>query len=497
MWEAIESNRRRSAVIVTALGVVLALLGAAIGGVYIPDGRGALLGAAGALGFWALLLAGALRHGESVLLAGAGTKALEKEDCPRLWNVVEEMSIAAGLPSPPRIHFLESDVPNAFAVGTKPDTAAIAVTSGLLRQLDRDELQGVIAHEISHLVNGDARMLTLAATLLGTIAVLSDGFLRLFRVGGARRVTRRIPGSPLFLVIALVGALLAPLIGRLLWFACSRRREFLADACAARWTRYPEGLASALEKIALTPQAMPEITPALAPLFFVPPGAMGLTDGLFSTHPPAAERIRILRDMGGGAGWGDYENAFRRAAKSHCLGERSLRESPHETSRLAAPEPDPQRAAVARSREVAALLGRLGGWLAVACACGMQVRIPPGATPDPVTCSRCGRMLTLPRAEAATLAAAAGALSAAAAAAAGGEPAGPGAGPVPQPAGGGAAAPPLRFVRRGHSWESFLCACGRAVQISPTFVSTRVTCRNCRRTILIERAPATVDSAAS
>ena len=489
MWEAIESNRRRSALIVAGLGVVLVTLGALTAGVYVPDGRGLAAGAAVALGLWGLLLAGALRHGDAVLLAGAGTRALEKEDCPRLFNVVEEMSIAAGLPNPPRVHLMESDAPNAFAVGTKPETAVLAVTSGLLRQLDRDELQGVIAHEISHLVNGDARMLTLAATLLGAIAILSDGFLRMFRVGGARRVSRKIPGNPLFLVLALIGALAAPFVARLLYFACSRRREFLADACAARWTRYPAGLANALEKISLQPKPMPEITPVLAPMFFVPPKSSFLVDPLFKTHPPSDERIRILRDMAGGAGWADYEAAFRRKAGGRCIGARSLEGSHRLVARPGNPETDPSAAAVERAREVNAILGRLGGWLALACACGMRVRIPPGETPDPLVCSRCGRMLEVPRAEVAELAAVTGALlqaSAAAARAAGSEPVREA--PAPRP-GRGAALPPLSYTRRTRSWESFLCSCKRAVQLSPTFVADRITCHTCGRTIYIHDAP--------
>ena len=468
MWEAIRSNRRRSALLIGLMGASLVALGFVIGMVFDPAAGGPI-GAAAALGLWLVLLFVALSQGEQLLLLGANARQIQKEDCPRLWNVVEEMTIASGLASAPKLYIVEHDAPNAFAVGTKPEKAAVAVTSGLLKRLNRDELQGVIAHEISHISNLDARVMTIASVMLGSIVLVSDLFLRSLWYGGGRRTSRRGGQAQIvFLAVAILGAVLAPLIAQLLYFACSRRREFLADACAARFSRYPEGLASALEKIALQPSSMPEVNRALAPLFIVNPLQPFGISGLFSTHPSAETRIKILRSMGGGAGYVDYEAAFRKVtgAASRCLGESVLAVEKTVPARGAAGEPDPKQAAIERAQEVGALLGTLGDYLSVPCPCGVGIRIPGGFGGESVRCPRCGRVNSVPLA--------------------GPSPAASLAGSSPE-ALSSAAAPPLHYQRRGKSWESFRCSCGKTLQLSPSFIAPSLRCPSCRR--IIEIAP--------
>ena len=265
MWEAIAANRRRSVLLITLMGHVLVTLGACIGMYYAapffqmgaPDREseaalaGGLAGAAFAGVVWLVLWLIAVSQGDKFLLRSAGAQRIHKRDDPRLWNVVEEMTIAAGLGSPPRVFLVEDHAPNAFAVGRTPEKAAVAVTSGLLRLFNRDELQGVVAHEIAHVKNLDIRFMTLAAVLAGSVEAISRGFFHGAAWSGGRRSGRSKRGHPYLLLVVFVVAILAPIAVRLLYLACSRQREYLADASAARFTRFPEGLASGLEKIAV------------------------------------------------------------------------------------------------------------------------------------------------------------------------------------------------------------------------------------------------------
>ena len=331
MWEAIAANRRRSVVLLSLMGTILATLGASIG-MYVAspaEGSGdpeavlsaGLLGIAVAMGVWLVLCVAAVFQGKRVLLYSAGAQEVRKHDHPQLWNVVEEMTIAAGLPQRPRIYVVESPEPNAFAVGRKPETAAVAVTSGLLRLLNRDELQGVVAHEIGHVRNLDIRFMTIAAVLVASVELISEGFLRgTARAGGRRSRGSSKGGGAILLVLVVAVAILAPVLARLLYLACSRQREYLADASAARFTRFPDGLASALEKIAVYNQSAParNVSGALAALYIVNPAAS--LSRLFSTHPPTVTRVKVLRSMGGREGYVDYQAAIRKVeGRKHRL----------------------------------------------------------------------------------------------------------------------------------------------------------------------------------
>src|SRR5581483_8644938 len=244
MWEAIESNRRRSRWIVAGMGALLVALGALIGNAAAPR-TGVVIGLGGALFVWVLLWTVAVFQGDQIMLSIAGAQKIEKADAPQLFNVVEEMVIASGLGRMPDIYVIPDDRPNAFAAGRKPETRVVCVTSGLLRLMSRDELQGVIAHEIGHHRNGDPALMILMGVMLGAIVLLADVFLRSnVMFGGGRRRSRDDKDDSgglqiLLVVLAIALAILAPILAQVMYFACSRRREYLADASAARFTRYP------------------------------------------------------------------------------------------------------------------------------------------------------------------------------------------------------------------------------------------------------------------
>lgn len=295
MYEQISRNNRDSWLLVMAVTLLLAALGYAIAG---AEGFPWEVGVGVAVLTAMLACAVAYFGGRGMVLTVADAEPITKGDNPRLFNVVEEMAIAAGLPVP-KVYVIVDSAPNAFATGRSPETAVIAVTTGLLDKLDRDELQGVIAHEMAHIKNYDIRLLMLLAVLVGGIVLISDLYWRANRLGRRRRDSGSGQGQVIFLLVALALALLAPLFARMLELAVSRRREYLADASAALITRYPAGLASALEKIAADPDPLESANRATQHLYIVNP-LKGLSDPgsrLFSTHPDIGDRIRRLREM--------------------------------------------------------------------------------------------------------------------------------------------------------------------------------------------------------
>ena len=309
MWEAISANQRRSALLITSLAALLALMGMAIGFLMGGKPQTAYFGAFIGLCVWGVLLLVNLMGGESVLLSSANAREVAHDEAPQLYNVVEEIRIAASLPAMPRVFIIDTPVPNAFAVGLNPERACVAVTAGLLERLSRDELQGVIAHELGHISNRDTLFMTLAGVTLGAIVLLADAGMRMmFWGGGGRRRSSSTSGKnggaalAVMMIAALVLAILAPLVARLLYFACSRQREYLADASAAQYTRYPAGLANALRKIALQqdPKKIP-VNRVVAPMYAINPLAAAGSFSVFGTHPPTEERIRRLLEMQGAA----------------------------------------------------------------------------------------------------------------------------------------------------------------------------------------------------
>ncbi|MBI4256732.1 M48 family metallopeptidase [Candidatus Uhrbacteria bacterium] len=235
-------------------------------------------------------------HGDKVALATSGAKSIQKVDNPRLYRMVENLVITAGMQTP-KIYLINDPAGNAFATGRDPEHASIAVTTGLMDMLDDQELQGVLSHELSHIKNYDIRVMTIVIVLVGVILLLSDMLMRSMFWGGRDSDNK---GGGILLLIGLVLAILSPLFAELIKLAVSRSREYLADADGALLTRYPEGLARALEKIAGQDRPLKRANHATAHLFLANPFDPHVTkkfEHLFSTHPPIEERIKKLRNM--------------------------------------------------------------------------------------------------------------------------------------------------------------------------------------------------------
>jgi heat shock protein HtpX len=307
-YREIERNRRRSWLLVAAVVVVLGLLGGAIG--YATGfGWGGVVLAVVVAG---VMSVGSYFAGDSLVMATSGAREIDRATPPeayqQLLNVVEEMRLAGGLP-PPRVWIIDDTAPNAFATGRDPKHAHVAVTTGLLQKLDREQLQGVIGHEMSHIGNLDIRFTLLVGVLVGAIALLADWFLRFTFWGGGRRSSNdsdRGGGGAMALifVLALVLAVIAPLIGRLVQAAVSRTRESLADATAVELTRNPVGLARALRTIADDREVLEVANRATQHLYIVNPikSFEERAKSLWDTHPPIGERIRALENIAGQMG---------------------------------------------------------------------------------------------------------------------------------------------------------------------------------------------------
>ncbi len=299
--DRIAVNRRNSLFLIAGFLAFVAVFGYVIGYAWIGDPMGALFGLG--LAFVVGIVSGVATYygGDRMVLAASRAKEITHSDAPVLFNVVEEMAIAAGLPMP-KIYIIDDSAPNAFATGRDPEHASIAVTSGLLKKLNRDELQGVIAHEMSHVGNFDIRYAMLVGVLVGTTVLISDFFLRGLWFGGGRGGRRGGGGGQaqiIMLIVAILLAILAPLFARLLQLSISRQREYLADATAVQLARNPKGLADALQKISGDREILEVANRATAHLYIVNPVKKfeKRAKGLFSTHPPIEDRIEILRSM--------------------------------------------------------------------------------------------------------------------------------------------------------------------------------------------------------
>jgi len=379
------------------MGILLLLIGYFLGLAFVDN---AIIGLVIALIVWAIMALTSYFEGDSIMLSVARARKITREDHPRLYNVVEEMKIASGLPKMPDIYIIDDPALNAFATGRNPEHAAIAITSGLLQKLNRDELQGVIAHEMSHVKNRDVLLMVMAGVMLGTIVMLAWYASRvIFFSGGAG--TRRSSkgggggGQVIILAVALVLMILAPIFAQLLYFAISRKREYLADASGALYTRYPEGLASALEKIGGSTTPLKSANQATAPMYIINPfrkQQMSLSD-LTSTHPPIADRIRILRAMGG-SGYADYEQAYRKAHGGKGIIPATAIAMVGNMPK-AAPQPAEsitELSSIERSRETTDLLWNLNKYKTIDCQCGTKLRLPPDFGSSTIKCPHCGRV---------------------------------------------------------------------------------------------------------
>jgi len=233
-------------------------------------------------------------YSDKLVLTMSGARAVSHENAQDFYHIVENLCITAGLPTP-RIYIINSGAPNAFATGRDKNHAVVAVTTGLLEKLDKQELEGVIAHELSHIGNRDMLLMTVAVMLAGMVALMADFFLRFRMFGGGDNDDNR--ANVVFAILGLIAIILAPIAATLIKLAISRRREYLADASAVLLTRYPEGLARALEKIGADNTPLRQAKTATAHLFIVNPLKSSALMTLFSTHPPIVERVRRLRAM--------------------------------------------------------------------------------------------------------------------------------------------------------------------------------------------------------
>ena len=299
MYEQIASNKRKSIFLIFFFLVLIAALGWVFGQI-TEFGSYALIPAV----VIALLMTwGSYYYSDKIVLAVSKARPVSKQEYPYLYNIVEGLALAAGLPKP-RCYVIDDTAPNAFASGRNPEKAVVVVTEGLLKKLNRAELEGVIAHEMSHIKNYDIRVQTLAVVMVGVVVLLSDWILRSFLWGGRRRRSSdKSSGNAgaILIIVALALAILSPIIAQLIKLAVSRKREFLADADGAMLTRYPPGLASALKKLSADKEPLEVANKATAHMYIINPlkdhkrGA-GMAK-LFSTHPPVEERIAALEKM--------------------------------------------------------------------------------------------------------------------------------------------------------------------------------------------------------
>ena len=403
MWELIQANKRKSIIIFIGMGILLILIGFVFGNFYAGE-NGGIFGV-----FFALILFGFLSTisyfaGSKILLAVSGAKLVTEDVHPQLYNVVEEMRIAANLPNTPKVYIIADSAPNAFATGIKPENSAIAVTAGMLGTLNRDELQGVVAHEMSHIMNRDVLLMTFAGIMLGAITLMAEVFTRSLWFGGGSRYRSKSSdkggqGQIIILVLAIALAILGPIMAQLLYFAISRKREYLADASAVRLTRYPEGLASALEKISGSKLDLKTANKVTAPMFIVNPlkkKGMQISN-LSSTHPPITERIKILRFMNQGVNYSNYQLAYTqtKGKQSSVMPQSALTDAaviPLRSSSISQPSSELNKQS---KRDVGDLMMKLNDFTFINCTCGVKLKIPPDYKDTNISCPKCGRIHSL------------------------------------------------------------------------------------------------------
>jgi heat shock protein HtpX len=399
MWEQIRSNRRRTVFLVFAMGLILLAVGYLLG---LTLAGSAVGGVVVALVIWAIMSLIGYFQGDSILLSLSNAKKIGPEAHPRLYNIVEEMKIASGLEYMPSVYIIDDPALNAFATGRDPKHTSVAITSGLLNKLNRDELQGVIGHEMAHIKNRDVLLMAMTSVLLGTIVILAwyGSRIMMFSGGGRSRRSRNNDGGngqAIIMILALVLAILAPILAQFIYFAISRKREYLADASSALYTRYPEGLASALEKLGKSTGQLQSANKATAPMYIVNPfreKGVQFSD-LSSTHPPISERIKILRNMAGASYLG-YEEAYKKIHKGGggvipATGLTGLDATTLNTPLSKVDDPDETQ----RIRETNNALWKVNNYQTIDCDCGVRLKLPPGFKGGTVTCPHCNKKYTV------------------------------------------------------------------------------------------------------
>jgi heat shock protein HtpX len=299
----IDHNKRMSILLFGVMAVIFGLFGATLGASWGGDWLSGLVIAAAVAGLYFFI---SWKFGDSMILASSGAKEITHDDAPQLWNVVEELSIAGGMPMP-KVYVIEDEAMNAFATGRDPKHASVAITRGLMEKLNREELQGVMAHELSHVRNYDIRFAMLMAVMVGSIVLLADVARRSMfysSLGGRRRNSDSRGGGQaqaIMAIVAVVLSIIAPILASLIQLAVSRQREYLADASAVELTRNPAGLVSALKKLTADPVELRGASQGMQHLYIVNPLLRKKKgkDSLFSTHPALSSRIERLESLMG------------------------------------------------------------------------------------------------------------------------------------------------------------------------------------------------------
>jgi heat shock protein HtpX len=488
------ANKRKTVLLVLIMGVVLALLGFFVGELVdmwvgftsAPQQAGhafkaGYIGLCVALVIWLGLLLTGLFGSDQLFLSLSGAKEVTHELYPQLYNIIEEMKIASSLPKMPDIYIIDDPAPNAFAVGKSPEDSSICVTAGLLAICGRDELQGVVAHEMGHILNRDVLFMTVAATMLGAVTLIADSFLHSLRyapIARYRSSSSRTGKGLINVWLIMVGfsfVIFSPILSRILYFAISRSREYLADATSARLTRYPEGLASALEKIMLSPEKLTTAPKATAPFYITNPYKQDLDDSMFATHPPLGQRIKILRLMSAGAAFKDYVKAYWAVTHTHkeLIAASDMDLGVGVTIREPSPPTDqseqgPQGAA-GKAGDIIRAMNR---FVFINCACGMKMKIPPEFARGDIRCPRCNRPHTVKEADQLAMSAILANTDAFSK---------PGQPQDPQKAKTDALIKGYQEETRvPGTWQSFTCnSCGRIVQVSPAFKLPQLNCTHC------------------
>ena len=498
MWTLVRANRMQTALLVAISLVTSVVIGYVLGriaGVALgvgPRVEAGLVGVEVAIVVWVVITVVTWYQGDALILAAAGAEPIEFKDHPQFCNVVEEMALAANLGRTPKPYIIQEQAMNAFATGMRPEMTAIAVTAGALARLNRDQLQGLVAHETAKIAHGDVLFLSLVSLMTGAVFARGAGRGR-DTFGRNPRYTRG--GVPLpagqGLARALCGglAVFAPVYAIFIAVGVVRKRVYLADAAAALYTRYPEGLAGALHVISGDPYTLVHANRGIATLCTVNPykKEMGIHTPflLGATHPHTEQRISILRRIHGGVSLGAYQRAWqeeigtkRQLVPADAM--KKVRPVPIRESECDMATPPRERA-----RAAGDLVRRLHDYLFLGCICGMRIKLPPTFPRDHVACPRCGRTCTVPTAALITGAAAAATVVEQAtreiADMEGRDPAREAAARERALT----AAPALTITRTTPGWMTFKCTCGTPNQISPSFDAPNTVCPECKAKIAI------------
>lgn len=395
MWELVRKNQQKTIFLMILLGGFLVFLGALASSYFngnITDG------VVVAVILWGIHFFCSFYMGDSLFLnSNRAEKITDSSLSPTLWNVTEEMAIASGMAKTPNIYIIDDHAPNAFAVGRNPENSSIAVTAGLLKLCNRDELQGVVAHELAHINNRDSLYMVMAASMISIISFITS----LLRSSANQRSYSRTyqhssQGNAAGMVLLIIPAIIISMFTSLIYYSISRKREYLADATGAIYTRYPEGLASALEKISTHHKPVVSADRASAPLYIVNP-LKGNLSGSFSTHPPVENRIKILRSIGTSMDYAAYNTAYKNVMQTNhnLLSKKTLAQDLPSQERPPLPQTEPSNTILSRHREATDTLWKLHDYQFIHCTCDTTLKIPAQYKGRTISCPHCHKSYTI------------------------------------------------------------------------------------------------------